>query len=203
VTTTKPRRRGEQLEQAILDATWAELRDVGYTGLTIEGVAARAGTSKPVIYRRWSSRAELVLAAWSRQAPVMHAPPETGSLRSDLLALFTRIAHRVDTMMSEMIAGVMGEAFRHPEVTAILRERLRTAPLSDAVRSIVDRAVDRGELPPVDVPPRATRVPLDLIRNEAMTFGAPVSEQTIIEILDDVYLPLLRGLAGPAVPSGQ
>jgi AcrR family transcriptional regulator len=196
VTETKSRRRGAALEQAILDAAWAELRDTGYTGLTIEAVATRAGTSKPVIYRRWSSRAELVLAAWSRQAPApLGLPGDTGALRSDLVALFTRIARRVDTMMSEMIAGVMGEAFRHPEVIALLQERLKTAPLSDGVRTIVRRAVDRGELAPVELPQRATRVPLDLIRNEAMVFGAPIPDETINELIDDVYLPLLRGLA--------
>jgi AcrR family transcriptional regulator len=194
VTETKSRRRGAALEQAILDAAWAELTETGYTGLTIEAVATRAGTSKTVIYRRWSSRAELVLAAWSRQAPVPQATPDTGALRSDLVALFTRIARRVDTMMGEMIAGVMGEAFRHPEVIALLQERLRTAPLSEGVRTIVRRAVDRGELAPVDVPQRATRVPLDLIRNEAMVFGAPIPENVIAELVDDVYLPLLRGL---------
>jgi AcrR family transcriptional regulator len=194
VTDTKSRRRGAELEQAILDAAWSELKDVGYNGLTIEAVATRAGTSKPVIYRRWSNRAELVLAAWSSQVPVALETPDTGALRTDLLALFTRIARRVDSMMSEMIAGVMGEAFRHPEVVALLRERLKTAPLSDGVRSIVRRAVERGELPSTQLPQRATRIPLDLIRNEAMVFGAPIAEGTITELVDDVYLPLLRGL---------
>ena len=196
MTETKSRRRGAALEQAILDAAWEELQDTGYTGLTIESVAARAGTSKTVIYRRWSSRAELVLAAWSRQAPILQAtPPDTGTLRSDLLALFTRIARRADTIMSEMIAGVMGEAFRHPEVIALLQDRLKTAPLSEGVRAIVRRAVDRGELAPVHLPQRAIRVPLDLIRNEAMVYGAPIPDDAIAELIDDVYLPLLRGLA--------
>jgi AcrR family transcriptional regulator len=195
VTATKSRRRGAELEQAILEAAWAELTEVGYNALTIEAVATRAGTGKPVIYRRWSSRAELVLAAWSRQVPLILRAPDTGALRSDLIALFERIARRVDTMMSEMIAGVMGEAFRHPEVIAVLQERLKTAPLSEGLRPIVRRAVERGELPPVEVPPRAIRVPLDLIRNEAMVFGAPISDDTISELVDEVYLPLLRGLA--------
>jgi AcrR family transcriptional regulator len=195
VTATKSRRRGAELEQAILDAAWAELTDVGYNGLTIEAVAARAATSKPVIYRRWASRAELVLAAWARQVPLIQAAPDTGALRSDLIALFVRIARRVDTMMSEMIAGVMGEAFRHPEVIAVLQERLKTAPIYESVLPIVRRAISRGELPPLELPPRAARVPVDLIRNEAMVFGAPISEETIAELVDEVYLPLLRGLA--------
>jgi AcrR family transcriptional regulator len=200
VTEPKSRRRGAELEQAILDAAWAELHDVGYAAFTIEAVAARAGTSKPVIYRRWSSRAALVIAAWARNVPVKPGTPDTGALRSDLLALFTRIARQADTMMSETIAGVMGEAFRHPEVIALLRERLEASPLSGAIGTIVRRAVDRGELPPVRLPARAKRLPVDLIRNESMTCGTSITRETITEFVDDVYLPLLRGLA--STPTG-
>lgn len=201
MTETKSRRRGAKLEQAILDAAWAELNDVGYAALTIEAVAARAGTSKSVIYRRWPGRAELVLAAWARQRPAATAPDDTGALRSDLLSLFNRIARRAEGMLSEVIAGVMGEAFRHPEVAAALRERLRTAPLGEWVVTIVDRAAERGELPPVEVPPRAARLPLDLIRHETMLCGGPLTPEAVEELVDDVYLPLLRGLA-PAPSSG-
>jgi AcrR family transcriptional regulator len=194
VTEPKTRRRGAELEQAILDAAWAELTDVGYAALTIEGVAARAGTSKPVIYRRWPGRAELVLAAWARQRPQITPATDMGDLRSDLIALFNRIARRMNGMMSETIAGVMGEAFRHPEIADALRERLRSAPLGNWVQGIVDRAAERGELAPVTLSIRAARVPLDLVRNEAMMLGAPVSEETLVELVDQVYLPLLRGL---------
>jgi AcrR family transcriptional regulator len=192
----KTRRRGAELEQAILDATWEVLRETGYTNLTIEAVAARAQTSKPVIYRRWPNRAKLVLAAWGHQAPETRtAPPDTGSLRGDLLALFGYIAMRIDKMMNEMISGVMSDTFRHPEITAVLRAQLRASPLAVAMDSIVARAVARNELPHVELPTRVTRLPLDLVRNEAMTFGAPVDDDTVAELVDDVYLPLLRGLA--------
>ena len=194
MTETKSRRRGAVLEQAILTAAWDELREVGYTALTIEAVAKRAGTSKPVIYRRWPNRAALVIAAWASQRPVETMLPDTGTLRTDLLALFARVARRADSMMSEAIAGVMGEAFRHPEVTALLRERLDSAPLSKGIWSIVDRAIERGELADVLIPPRALRLPLDLIRAEAIVCGSPVAEETIVELVDNVYLPLLKGL---------
>jgi AcrR family transcriptional regulator len=194
MSETKSRRRGAELEQAILTAAWEELRAVGYTALTIEAVAKRAGTSKPVIYRRWPNRAALVIAAWAGQRPIETATPDKGTLRSDLVALFTRIARRADSMMSETIAGVMGEAFRHPEVIAVLRSRLESAPLSRSVLRIVDRAVERGELPAVHLPPRVLRLPLDLIRAEAAMCGSPMSDTTITELVDDVYLPLLTGL---------
>ncbi|HKS47211.1 MAG TPA: TetR/AcrR family transcriptional regulator [Amycolatopsis sp.] len=197
VETTKTRRRGQELEQAILDAAWDELSEVGYAKFTIEAVAARSETSKPVIYRRWPSRAELVLAAWQRQVPTEHQPIDTGFLRSDLLVLFERVARRVDTMMSEVIAGVMGETFRHPEITAVMRERLaKASPLQDVIQKIVRRAVERGELPPIRLSARVARLPIDLIRNEAMLCGGLITSDVIASLVDDVYLPLLRGLAG-------
>lgn len=193
----RSRRRGEALERAILEATWAELAEVGYTALTIEGVAERAGTSKPVIYRRWSNRAELVLAAWFHRRPgrTSPTPPDTGSLRADLVILFTRIARQTDSMLTETIAGVMGEAFRHPEIAELLRERLKSAPLSDSVRRIVAQAVARGELTEVDLPNRVTRLPIDLIRNDNMLYGPPVHDEAIGEMVDQVFLPLLRGIS--------
>lgn len=194
MTETKSRRRGAELEKAILDAAWAELGEVGYTALTIEAVAKRAGTSKPVIYRRWAGRAQLVIAAWACQRPVDTRIPDTGSLRADLLWLFTRVARRAEGMMSEAIAGVMGEAFRHPEVQALLRDRLDSAPLTDAVWTIVDKAVARGELSRVHLPRRVLQLPLDLVRAESVIHGGPVSDETLASMVDDVYLPLLKGL---------
>ena len=191
---TRTRRRGERLEQAILEAAWAELAEVGYTALTIEAVAKRAGTSKPVIYRRWPSRAHLVISAWARQQPIRPVIPNTGSLRADLIWLFTRVADRTAGMMSETIAGVMAEAFRHPEVQTLLKERMDSAPLVTSIRTIVNNAVERGDLPPVEVPKLAARLPLDLIRSEAITCGTPIADETIAAMVDDVYLPLLKGL---------
>ena len=74
------RRHGEERESAILDAAWAELVEVGYTRLTREAVAARAGTSKPVVYRRWPGRPELVLAACACGFPARATCP-TGTVR--------------------------------------------------------------------------------------------------------------------------
>ena len=193
VPEVRTRRRGEELEHAILDAAWAELHDVGYSRLTIEGVAARAGTSKPVIYRRWAGRAELVLAAWDHQTPKPQPTPDSGELRTDLIALFTRIVVRHDAIMGEVIAGVMSEVFRDPEVAEILRTRLRTA--LPAVPKIIERAFARGELPAFEVPPRVARLPLDLVRNESMLCDNAVTSDMVAELVDDVFLPLLRGLA--------
>jgi AcrR family transcriptional regulator len=195
VTETKSRRRGVELERAILDATWAELKEVGYAALTIEAVAKRAGTSKPVIYRRWPRRAALVVAAWAGRQPIEPVIPDLGSLRADVLWLFTRIATRMDGMMSEAIAGVMAEAFKHPEVQALLRNRMESAPVTNAMRTIVDNAVARGELKPLRLPTRVTALPAHLVRAEAILIHHPISDETLVGLVDDVFLPLLKGLA--------
>src|ERR1700678_4607985 len=82
------RRRGEELERALLDAAWEELATVGFTSLTMESVAARAKTGVAVLYRRWANKDELVIAAirhYGTTRPV--EIPDTGSLRGDMFAL--------------------------------------------------------------------------------------------------------------------
>ncbi|GHF14906.1 TetR family transcriptional regulator [Amycolatopsis deserti] len=191
----KSRRHGAELESAILDAAWAELVEVGYAKLTMEGVAVRAGTSKPVIYRRWPGRPELVLAAWRRRLPDGEDPPDTGGLRSDLLALMHRLLHRFQDTPRDVVVGLMSETCRDPQAFALLLRQIAAARQRPSVEAIVRKAVARGEIPPVEIPPRVARVPLDLIRAEAIFHHREIDEKTITEIVDDVFLPLLRGLA--------
>jgi AcrR family transcriptional regulator len=92
---TSTRRRGSALDDALLDAAWSELREVGYAGLTMEVVAQRAGTSRPVLARRWPNRPQLVIAALRRHRPVLSGEvPDTGDLRDDVLALLRRVSTR-------------------------------------------------------------------------------------------------------------
>ena len=104
-----PRRRGEILERAIYDATLAELREVGYLNLSMERVAQRARTGNASLYRRWASRAELVIDAVSSVVPERDELPDTGSVRGDLLALLRQTCAR-------QAAGRGGHAGRHRRV---------------------------------------------------------------------------------------
>jgi len=194
VPEARSRRHGEELESAILDAAWAELVEVGYAKLTMESVAARAGTSKPVIYRRWPGRPELVLAAWRRRVPDEGDLPDTGELRADLLALMHRLVHRFDDTPRDVLAGLMTETFRDPQVFALLLKQIAAAKQRPTIEILVRRAVERGEIPPIEITPRVAKVPLDLIRAEAIFHHREIDEKTITEIADDVFLPLLRGL---------
>ena len=79
------RRRGETLEHAIFDAVLDELQAVGYAGLTMEGVAARARTGKAALYRRWPCREDLIVDALHYALPSLADPPDHGNVRDDLL----------------------------------------------------------------------------------------------------------------------
>ncbi len=79
------RRRGAELEDAILDAAWLQLIGNGYSAFTFEAVAARAGTSRPVLYRRWKDREQLMIATIRHErAKDPIEIPDTGDLRDDV-----------------------------------------------------------------------------------------------------------------------
>lgn len=183
----RPRRRGAALEQAILNAAWEELTQVGYRDFTIEGVADRAQTGKQAIYRRWSGRAQLVIAAMRKYAPAYSGElPDTGELRADVLALLRRAAERNVQLGPETIRGLLAEVAEDPEPEALIN---RTAGEA-AMRTILERAAVRGEVNLDQVSPRIAALPVDLLRHEQFLTSAPVPDAVILEIIDEVFLPL-------------
>ncbi|GHE36034.1 TetR family transcriptional regulator [Streptosporangium violaceochromogenes] len=191
------RRRGERLEHAILDAAWHLLVQVGYVKLTMEAVAARAGTSRPVIHRRWPTRAQLALAALDHAAPADTEPPDTGTLRTDLLALMEQIVRRFGTVHGEILAGMAAETARDPETAHALRARLATPTQGYKITTIVRRAIARNEIPAIRLPSRVARLPLDLVRNEIILYGRPPGEDVITDIVDSVVLPAILHASAP------
>jgi AcrR family transcriptional regulator len=189
----KTRRRGAELEAAILDAGWEQLVAEGYDRFTIETVAVRAQTSKPVLYRRWKTRDELLLATVRhRGAADPPAVPDTGSLRGDLLALL-RYANTDRNPMVALFSSMLGSYYNQTGPTPA---ELRDAFLSQrssrtAVRQIVDRAVERGEVDPARVTARIIDLPFDLSRNEMMMTLRLVPDHVLREIVDDIFIPLV------------
>jgi hypothetical protein len=184
-----PRRRGESLDEAILAATLAELAEVGYARLTMERVAERAKVSKASLYRRWSSRMELAVKAVYRALPDPASPPDTGSLRGDVLATLRANAR--------LLAGPTGEA-RRGLFSDALREQARTAELRryshgtgrTTMREITRRAVARGEINAGAVTPRRLDVAQAMLRQQFLFLGAPIPDHVIVEIVDEVIMPL-------------
>ncbi|OKH98082.1 TetR family transcriptional regulator [Streptomyces sp. CB02923] len=186
------RRRGAALEKALLDAAWEELTDHGYARFTMDAVVRRAGTSPPVLYRRWSDRDALIRAA------IVHVlrehrldTPDTGSLREDVLTLMREInATRVQlvTVMNVHLAGCHRETGTSP---GDLRDPLVTGR-KEALDVLYDRAVERGEIKPELLTERIKSLPFDLLRHEILVTFAPAPDRVLEEIVDTVFLPLMR-----------
>jgi len=121
-----PRWRSRRAESAILDATIALLGEVGFAGLTIDGIAARAGVGKATIYRHWSSKAEVAVEAFKAFIPPLD-DLDTGSLAGDVRAVLLQI---VDGLTHSPLAGILPSlveaAERDPELERLFKDFGRT-----------------------------------------------------------------------------
>ncbi len=186
------RRRGRELEDALLVAAWEQLVSGGYAAFTIDAVAVRAATSKPVIYRRWPNREALVMAAIQHYFAQGSRPlPDTGTLRGDVIALLNE-ANESRFAIAAVISVQLSAYFQETGTTpADLREQLLGARPS-AIATIMRRAIDRGEVSGAKLTPRMINLPFDLVRHEALMTLGPVPPDVIREIVDDLFLPLVN-----------
>ena len=185
------RRRGEELEAALLEAAWEELAEVGFAKLTMESVAARARTGVAVLYRRWPRKDDLVLAAirhYGRTRPINI--PDTGSLRGDVTALMRAVSDGRQTLtavISAVFSGLLADSGMTPME---IRERIMgDRPLWS--NEIFRRAHERGEIDLDRIPPAVLAMPFDLMRHDLLLTLKPVTEKRILEITDDLFLPLV------------
>lgn len=194
------RRRGAELERAILRAALDQLAEAGYAGLTMDRVARRAGTNKNAIYRRWPNRAALGLAAYRQLVQADQELPDTGELRGDVLELLRRANRQWSSPAGDILRSLLGSARDDPQLLAQLREQ--TADAGSATwLTVLGRAVARGEVAPEALHPRVATVAVVLLRNEYITHGTPtVPDGVLVEIVDEVYLPLVSGRRGSPPP---
>ncbi|MGK3990160.1 TetR/AcrR family transcriptional regulator [Sorangium sp. So ce136] len=191
------RRRGVVLEQAILRAAAEELAEVGFPGMTMDRVAQRAGTNKNAIYRRWPSRALLAVAAYREFAASSVALPDTGSLRADVLELLRGANRQWSSPLGDVLRGLLAGLGDEPELLKQVQEASNDGG-SALWLAVLGRAVARGEATPEALHPRVATVAVVLLRNEFITRGAPsVPDSVLVEIVDEVYLPLIRGRGAP------
>ena len=189
------RRRGAALEHAILDAAWQLLLENGYNGFTFDAIAERAQTSKPVLYRRWPARTDLLRATVRRHGETTVQPvPDTGSLRGDVLELLrTRSSQRMSVvaLMSVQLGSYFAESGTSPADLRLELVAGRGGGRGMIMRELVDRAVTRGECRP-GLPDRTVTLPFDLFRHELIMTLQPVPDEVILEIVDTIFLPLVR-----------
>ncbi|MCF1485147.1 TetR/AcrR family transcriptional regulator [Agrobacterium vitis] len=184
------RRRGAALEDAILDAAWVELIEQGYADMTLESVAKRAGTSRPVLHRRWPSRTKLATAALGRYLALNPIDvPDLGSIRSEMAVLLRGLSDRARPDLTRLIVDMTGDLAESNSNLADIRGKIANDRL---IRTILDRGVERGEIDPSRLTPRIVSLPTDLARHEMLMTLKPLSDEVILEIVEEVVLPLVR-----------
>jgi AcrR family transcriptional regulator len=179
------RPRSTRADEAILQAAIEDFVDHGWDGLTIEGVATRAAVSKTTIYRRYPCRIDLLLAAARRLAEERAPVPDTGALRSDLVALVDAWLHMVATTRTgQAIPMMVAATAKHPELAAPFREFL--AERRAAWRIAIDRGITRGELA-VSVDPELV---IDLLIGplfyRAFVSREPLERDAVTRLVDSV-----------------
>lgn len=145
------RPRDTQVHRAVLEATLDLLAEKGWSGLTMEGVAARARTAKGTVYRWWSSKVDLVIEALVVQGAPFLPAPDTGTFRGDFVAVLEGLTRSLQQPRSRLVASLLFEASRNAELGRALRDHL-TGPRRAHLLEATTRGIERGELrPDVDV----------------------------------------------------
>jgi len=187
-TPRATRRRGQALEQAIRDAVVELLAEGGVGGVTMEAVAVRAQTSKPVLYRRWPDRAALLRDTLVPLA--MRAIPheDTGSYRDDMIAILNGWAAFFASPRGAIGPAIVGAMPHDPE----LAEAFRTGVIGwrkQEMAAVIERGITRGEV-------RAD-VRIDIARELGQAFlwhrflitGDPITLELVAHIVDHVLIP--------------
>jgi AcrR family transcriptional regulator len=193
----RQRRRGEELEAALLEAAWEELVAAGFARLTMESVAARAKTGVAVLYRRWPNKDDLVLAAIQHYGTTHPVDlPDTGSLRDDMIALLSDFSNaRVSfaVIVTAAFSGLLASTGLTP---AEVREKvIADRPLwSD---QIFTRAHERGEIDLDRIPRVVLSMPFDLMRHDMLMTYKPISEKRVLAIVDELFMPLVAAAKRP------
>lgn len=188
----RPRIEGGREEQ-ILDATVEVLAELGYDRLTMDAVATAAKASKATLYRRWTTKAELVVDAISR-AKGCPVPDDidTGSLRGDLIAMSCGENGFTAEMPMSVVAGLLTALHRDDVLQKAFQDQF-LAPRIAVTNRVYERAVERGEIgADVDVELLSTTLPAVIV-HQAFVLGIEPTDDMVLRVIDHVILPAARG----------
>ncbi|GAB5052509.1 TetR/AcrR family transcriptional regulator [Pediococcus ethanolidurans] len=186
-----PRRRGKELENALLTAAWEEFQEKGYNKMTMEGIAARAHTTKTVLYRRWPKKSVVLIMAFRKFGPeIRMEPTDTGSLRQDLFNLLSGPIKGFKVLGEETIRGLVAEQIG--DHISDLFEGMMTPESNFRKRILVilKQAEKRGEVNLSQLSDRAITLPILMYIDEVLTTGF-LTDESLKEIIDDILIPVL------------
>ncbi|MGA8328860.1 MAG: TetR/AcrR family transcriptional regulator [Mycobacterium sp.] len=183
--SVRTRRRGKELEDALYDATLAELAAVGYGELTMEGIAARARTGKAALYRRWSCKHDLVHATLQYALPPLPEPRPDRSARDNLLAIFAAHSDVVAGKTAFPCLGTINQLLHEPELRAIFADAV-VGPRMRIVEAVLHAGAANGELDAATLTPYTAWVGAALINQQVLLTGAPPTKRQLAHIVDTV-----------------
>jgi AcrR family transcriptional regulator len=180
------------LERALYAATLAELAAVVYGGLTMEGIAARAQTGKAALYRRWCRKHDLVHAALVFALPSLPEPRSGRSARETLLTVFT--SHRDLVAGKTALPGldIVQQVLHEPEMRAIFADAV-VRPRLKIIHSILQAAVEAGDIDPATLTPLTARIGPALINHHFLLTGEPPNRRELALVVDTVIPPRAPG----------
>lgn len=178
--------------QAILDAALALLMEVGYDRMSMDALAERAHAGKATIYRHWTGKAEVVVEAIRcRKCDDFSAPPDTGSIRGDLLAALNHSRESFSEEDSSLLIGMVSAMHHDQELADLMRRQILEAK-QGLYDEIVARAARRGEPVSMHGAQVANEVSSALFFNRVAMGGGEIDSEFILHMVDDVIMPLLR-----------
>lgn len=184
-------RRGPERREAICEAVFELLGEVGYDRMTMDAVATRARASKATIYRTWPDKPGLVAEALVNRFGATPEAPNTGSLRGDLMALMTLACKITNSADGEVITGVMTAAARNPALARTVHE-CTYASKHQVNETIIRQAAARGEVRPDTDTHVFHEVIYSMIMTRKMTGEQPLDEEFSRHVVDDILIPLLK-----------
>ncbi|WP_019926295.1 TetR/AcrR family transcriptional regulator [Nocardia sp. BMG111209] len=183
------RKRDASRDDAILRATLDVLAEAGYERMTTDMVAARASASKATIYRRWPSKADLVVeAVESLRAEPITGPPDTGSLAGDLAAMLDTSRDAAESRKFKVVRGLLSLLSQDADLANAVQRRI-LGPRSAAIRVAVEREQARGGIAADRDPGLLALVVMATITYRLIVTGEPVDDRFLTTLADGV----LRG----------
>jgi AcrR family transcriptional regulator len=179
------RPRDPEVDEAVMVATLDVLVQDGFAHLTMEGVADRAGVGKASLYRRWPNKVALVVDTLRRHAEQRVHLPDTGSVHDDMLA-YLRTIVRTKRTEPDVVSAVGQEVASNPELADALRHEILPV-LMDPVRTIIQRGIDRGELPPSTDVELLMAVGPALMHHRRLATGQPMDERFARRIVEQFF----------------
>jgi len=185
MTSFPVRRRGDVLRDAVFAAALDEIAEHGVRGASMDRIARRAGTGKSALYRRWPNVRALALDVFlsTLEASLPAEPPDTGSLREDLLTGLRIFAAHLEGDLGIVLRELISEAMHEPALAMEFQARFG---------GVLQRAMARGEIPVHPVDPMVMQLPAAITVHQLLLAGQAPTEPEMAHIVDAIVLPLLR-----------